>query len=148
MPIKHYLILFFISLFIIPADAQVRRVSASSPGICQTNAQPPCKEVYEYDCVDIQPRFPGGNQELLKFINNTRRYPAEAYRQGVHGRVLCGFVVNEDGSISHISLVKGVEESLNNEAMRIISEMPKWESGVLDNRNVPVFCVLPIVFRL
>lgn len=103
--------------------------------------------VYEYDFVDRQPRFPGGDNAMISFINNERRYPKEAYNEGIEGRVLCSFVVNEDGTISHISVLRGVEESLNREAVRIISRMPAWEAGEIDDTPVPVYCILPIPFR-
>lgn len=103
--------------------------------------------VYEYDFVDRQPRFPGGDNAMISFINNERRYPREAYHEGIEGRVLCSFIVNEDGSISHISVLRGVEESLNREAVRIISRMPAWEAGTIDDTPVPVYCILPIPFR-
>ncbi|MCM1138791.1 MAG: energy transducer TonB [Duncaniella sp.] len=103
--------------------------------------------VYEYDFVDRQPEFPGGNNELIRFINQERRYPQDAYREGIEGRVLCSFVVNEDGTLSHISVIKGVEESLNKEAVRIISQMPPWLAGAINNTPVPVYCILPIPFR-
>ena len=65
----------------------------------------------------------------------------------IQGRVLCSFVVNADGSISHVSIIRGVEPSLNQEAVRLISEMPRWEAGKVANRSVPVHYILPIVFR-
>lgn len=105
-------------------------------------------EVYEYDYVDIQPSFPGGNLELIRYINQSRRYPTDAYSKGVQGRVMCSFIVNPDGSISHIRVIKGVEHSLNCEAIRLISEMPKWEAGRVNNEAVAVHCLLPIPFRL
>lgn len=73
--------------------------------------------VYEFDFVDRQPQFPGGDNAMIRFINHERRYPKEAYQEGIEGRVLCSFVVNEDGSLSHISVIRGVEESLNREAV-------------------------------
>lgn len=104
-------------------------------------------EVYEYESVDVQPSFPGGDAEMLRYINRERRYPGQAYRRGVEGRVLCSFVVNKDGSISHVSVIKGVEESLNREAVRIVSNMPAWDAGMIDKNPVPVYCILPISFR-
>lgn len=104
-------------------------------------------EVYESDYVDEQPQFPGGEVALVDYINRTRRYPADAYMRNVQGRVLCSFIVNVDGSISHISIIRGVEPSLNQEAVRLISEMPRWEAGKVANRTVPVHYILPIVFR-
>lgn len=122
------------------------------------NAQPPrgCSQrqrtvttVKVYDCenVEDQPSFPGGQCELIRYINRMRRYPAAAYSEGVQGRVLVSFVVNTDGSISHLRVVRGVEESLNQEALRIVSEMPAWEPGRIDSRPVPTHCLLPIPFR-
>ncbi len=104
-------------------------------------------DVYEYESVDVHPSFPGGDTEMLRFINGERKYPSKAYRDGIEGRVLCSFVVNEDGSLSHISVIKGVEESLNREAVRILSKMPAWDAGMIDETPVPVYCILPIAFR-
>lgn len=104
--------------------------------------------VYEFDYVDVQPSFPGGNLELIKYINQSRRYPTEAYSRGIQGRVMCSFIVNPDGSISDIRVIKGVEHSLNREAVRVISEMPRWDAGKVNDEAVPVHCLLPIPFRL
>ncbi|MCM1354901.1 MAG: energy transducer TonB [Staphylococcus sp.] len=104
-------------------------------------------DVYEYNSVDVHPQFPGGDTAMLRFINHERRYPQKAYDDGIEGRVLCSFVVNEDGSVSHISVIKGVEESLNREAVRILSKMPAWDAGFIDDTPVPVYCILPISFR-
>ncbi|WP_304506427.1 energy transducer TonB [Duncaniella muris] len=114
----------------------------------RAGSAPVCVDVYEYDCVDIQPQFPGGDGAMVRFINKERRYPTQAYHEGIEGRVLCGFVVNEDGSLSHISVIRSVEKSLDREAVRIISNMPKWDAGVLSDTFVPVYYILPIPFRL
>lgn len=124
------------------SSAQTRTViSTTSPGVTRL------VEIYEYDCVDEQPTFPGGNIALMRFINNERHYPAEAYRNGIQGRVLCGFIVHENGRISDITVVKSVEESLDQEAVRIIASMPPWVAGSLHNHPVPVYCFLAIPFR-
>lgn len=104
-------------------------------------------EVYEYDYVTVKPEFPGGSTGLLRFVNNTRQYPAEAYKKGVQGRVTCSFVVNTDGSVSHIQILKGVEASLNAEALRIFSKMPAWSPGFIGSHAVPVRVIYPVVFR-
>ena len=106
------------------------------------------RTVYEYDCVDRQPEFPGGDCAMVSFINSERRYPVAAYERKIEGRVLCGFVVNPDGSITDVSVMRGVEDSLNREAMRIIQEMPKWTAGEVSGERVPVYCIIPIAFRL
>ena len=105
------------------------------------------KEVYEYDYVTEKPSFPGGETKFVRYINETREYPKEAYEKGIEGRVICSFVVNSDGSISNIQILRGVEKSLNNEAVRIISKMPDWVPGKIDGHNVPVRVIHPIVFR-
>lgn len=124
------------------ADAQVTRTIASTRGNSVEFIQ-----IYEFNSVDEQPMFPGGNMALMHFINNERQYPKEAYQNGIQGRVVCGFVVNEDGRISDISVMKSVEPTLDLEAMRIISVMPPWIAGMIDHHPVPVFCVLAIPFR-
>lgn len=104
-------------------------------------------EVYEYDYVSEKPCFPGGDWKLVEFINKTRQYPKKAYDAGVQGRVTCSFVVNSNGSISHIKVLKSVEESLNQEAMRILAEMPDWEPGRIEGQAVPVRVIWSIPFR-
>lgn len=131
---------------VLSLNGQARRVALTNNDDCHTACQ--AAEVYEYDFVDVQPRFPGGDMELIKYINNARRYPADAYAKGIQGRVMCSFIVNADGSISNVRIVKGVEQSLNREAVRLISGMPKWEAGKVNDANVPVHCLLPIPFRL
>lgn len=104
-------------------------------------------EVYEYDYVTEKPSFPGGDDLLMKFINNNREYPKAAYEKGIQGRVTCSFVVNADGSISHISVLRGVEPSLNKEAMRVLSKMPEWNPGKLNGQAVPTRVVWSVPFR-
>lgn len=104
-------------------------------------------EVYEYDYVDQKPEYPGGRSAMINFINNTREYPTEAYDTGIEGRVTCSFVVNTDGKISHIQILRGVETSLNNEAMRIVASMPSWSPGMMAGHAVPTRVVCCIPFR-
>ncbi len=136
-------------LFLAPLSLPIAANGQHSRNVVSAQAQQTqvSINVYEFDCVDRQPQFPGGDNAMIRFINHERRYPQGAYRDGIEGRVLCSFVVNEDGSISHISVIKGVEESLNREAIRIISQMPPWSAGEIDDIPVPVYCILPIPFR-
>lgn len=105
-------------------------------------------EAYVPESVDVQPEFPGGDNAMMKFINRERQYPREAYKAGIGGRVLCSFIVMPDGSISNIEVVRGVEQSIDREAVRIISSMPAWKAGKIGNSPVPVYYLLPIAFRL
>lgn len=104
-------------------------------------------EVFEYDYVTEKPTFPGGDGELMAYINHCREYPKSAYERGVQGRVTCSFVVNTDGDISCIQVLKGVDPELNREAVRIFREMPKWRPGRLDGKAVPVRVIRVVPFR-
>ena len=104
-------------------------------------------DVYEYEYVDVKKQNTGGERALKNYINQTREYPYHAYHNKIQGRVVCSFVVNIDGSISNVEVIKGVEESLNREAVRVISEMHKWKVGRIGGEVVPVHCILPIAFR-
>ena len=139
------MLMFVVGMMAVPASALVRKVKLCNPN-CR--AQESYVDVYDYDFVDEQPQFPGGERGLVNFINKTREYPYEAYEAGVEGRVLCGFVINIDGSVSNITVLRGNHPDLNREAVRVISEMPKWRAGKMANKHVPVLYILPIVFRL
>lgn len=104
-------------------------------------------EVYEYDYVQEKPEFPGGDNSLMNYINSTRIYPQEAYDSGIEGRVTCSFIVQSDGKISNVKVLRGVEKSLNEEAIRIVSQMPDWTPGRFNNYPVPVRVVRCIPFR-
>lgn len=125
------------------ASAQTCRIAAGF----NADGSRSYKEVYEYDFVDVKPTFPGGDTKLVCYINETRRYPASAYQRGVEGRVTCSFVINADGSVSHITVLKGVEPSLNQEAVRIFSKMPDWEAGRINGNAVPVRVIWSVPFR-
>ena len=104
-------------------------------------------EVYEYDYVTEKPMFPGGDTQLMRFINREREYPREAYERGIQARATCSFVVNADGTVSHISVLRGVDPSLNKEAIRVLSQMPEWTPGKLNGQAVPTRVVWSVPFR-
>ena len=90
----------------------------------------------------------GDERGLVNYINNTRQYPYDAYKNKIQGRVVCSFIVNTDGSICHVQVIKSAYPSLDKEAVRIIKEMPNWKPGMIYGEEVPVHCILPIAFRL
>lgn len=104
-------------------------------------------EAFEYDYVTEKPSFPGGESKLMEFINTNRVYPAEAYEQGIQGRVTCWFIVNSDGSVSNVSLLRSVNSLLNEEAIRIFNLMPNWNPGRIDGIPVPVRVVRSVRFK-
>lgn len=98
--------------------------------------------------VEEMPVFPGGEQELLRFINKSVKYPVIAQENGIQGRVICTFTVNQDGSVVDAEVVRGIDPSLDKEALRVIGVMPKWQPGKQRGKPVRVRYTLPIVFRL
>lgn len=105
-------------------------------------------EVYEYDYVTRKPEFPGGDNKLVEYINRERHYPQAAYKRGVQGRVTCSFVVNTNGAISHVMVIRGVEATLDKEAVRIFEHMPHWRPGYLHDTQVPVRVIRSVPFRI
>ena len=106
-------------------------------------------EFYEFEQVDVQPKFPGGERGLVKFVNNTREYPYDEYMAGRQGRVLCSFIILADGQVSHVEVLRSSGcQALDKEAVRVIKRMPRWEAGRMWDAKVNVRCILPIAFRL
>jgi len=97
---------------------------------------------------ETQPEFPGGPKAMVSFIDSVRRYPQEAVSKKIEGRVITSFVVEKDGSISDITIARGVNSLLDNEAKRIFEVMPKWKPGTQNGEIVRVRLTLPILFRL
>lgn len=97
---------------------------------------------------EISPAFIGGSSALMSFLSETVRYPHVDIEQGVEGRVICTFVVEKDGSITDIEVVRGVSPNIDKEAKRVIAAMPKWKPGFQNGNTVRVKFTLPIVFKL
>lgn len=100
------------------------------------------------DFAEISPRFEGGSSALMKFLSESVRYPVVDIEQGVEGRVICTFIVEKDGSITDIKVLRGVSPSIDKEAVRVVSGMPNWTPGYQNGTPVRVKFTLPIVFRL
>lgn len=101
-----------------------------------------------FTVVEKMPQYEGGDEALIKYINSSIKYPDEAFKNGIQGRVYCEFVIKEDGSISNCVVKRGVDPSLDNEALRIIKNMPGWEPGIQKGRKVSVRYTVPITFRI
>lgn len=101
-----------------------------------------------YDVVDQMPSFVGGHTALMDYLNNNVNYPIVAYENGVQGRVIVSFVVEKDGSLGDIKVVKSVDPSLDKEAVRVVKSMPKWVAGKMNGRCVRVKYNVPISFIL
>jgi TonB family protein len=101
-----------------------------------------------FTIVEGQPEFPGGVSEMYKYIGERIRYPAKAQRANVEGKVFVKFVVQKDGEIGSIDILKGIGFGCDEEAIRVIAQMPKWTPGKQNGRAVSVYFTMPISFRL
>ncbi|MDR0427307.1 MAG: energy transducer TonB [Dysgonamonadaceae bacterium] len=97
---------------------------------------------------DVDPEFPGGITALTRFIFSHALYPASASTQKKQGRVWCSFIVNKDGSVSDIKIEKGVFISLDQEAVKVLNQMPRWNPGYINGEAVRVKVYMPVVFQL
>ncbi len=101
-----------------------------------------------FDVVDEMPEFPGGPSALFDYLSKAVKYPVTAEENGIQGRVICTFVVGPDGSISGVRVVKSIDPSLDKEAERVISAMPRWIPGKKKGIPVKVKYTTPVTFRL
>ena len=101
-----------------------------------------------YDVVEQMPCFPGGNQKMQDFIEKNLHYPKECAEKEIQGRVIIALVVERNGTLTNIRVVKSVNPALDKEAMRIINLMPKWIPGRQSDKTVRVKYIIPITFQL
>ena len=102
-----------------------------------------------FEVVEQMPAFPnGGFRGLMQYLGDSIRYPQAAKKAGTEGRVTVQFVVEKDGSISNVKTIRGISPDLDQEAIRVISQMPKWQPGMHHGEAVRVKYTVPIMFRL
>ena len=101
-----------------------------------------------FDVVEEMPSFPGGQGALMAFLSSNIKYPVVAQENGVQGRVIVGFVVERDGSITDVKVMRSVDPSLDREAQRVVRAMPRWKPGKQNGSAVRVKYTVPVVFRL
>ena len=106
------------------------------------------EETKVFDVVEQMPSFPGGPSALMQYLSSNIKYPVVAEENGVQGRVVCTFVVERDGSITDVRVVKSVDPSLDKEAVRVVKSMPKWIPGKQNGSAVRVKYTVPVTFRL
>ena len=145
-------------LNIVEDDVEIEEVEIESSEDDQTQAveiieMPPPEEEEEvtneiFTVVEDMPEFPGGQVALLKFIGKSVKYPVIAQENGIQGRVIVTFTVEKDGSVADAKIVRGVDPSLDKEALRVINSMPKWKAGMQRGKPVRVKYTIPVTFRL
>ena len=111
--------------------------------------EPPKEEENKvFDVVEEQPSFPGGQGALMQWLRDNIKYPVVAAENGIEGRVIVQFVVSKTGSISGVTVARGVDPSLDKEAVRVVSSMPNWTPGRQNGTTVNVRYTLPVTFKL
>ncbi len=108
----------------------------------------PKEEEKVFDVVEQMPSFPGGPQALFEYLSKNIKYPAVAEENGVQGRVIVTFVVERDGSITDVKVIKSVDPSLDKEASRVVKGMPHWIPGKQNGSAVRVKYTVPVTFTL
>lgn len=116
-------------------EEEIQSLSASSSG-------------QVYDIVEQMPSFPGGQSALFQYLSKNIQYPKLCEEHGIQGRVICSYIVEEDGSITDVQVRKSVHPSLDKEAVRVIQSMPKWNPGKENGLPVRVKYNLPTTFSL
>ncbi|MDJ1466376.1 energy transducer TonB [Cytophagaceae bacterium DM2B3-1] len=101
-----------------------------------------------FTAVEQMPEFPGGREEMNKFLSKNLRFPASAQQKGVSGVVYISFVVSNTGAVSDIKVLKGIDEACDKEAVRVVEKMPNWKPGRQNGRNVTVRYSLPLRFAI
>ncbi|WP_426490945.1 energy transducer TonB [Hymenobacter sp. 102] len=126
--------------------AQVHTVSLADSAPTQaTGPAPAAPEVFH--AADEMPAFPGGSEAFQKFLRKELKYPDEALRKGVSGRVFVRFLITDEGRIRDAEVVKGLGSGLDEEALRLVRIMPWWTPGRISGQPVWMSYTLPIIFR-
>ena len=101
-----------------------------------------------FSVVEVMPQYPGGQIAMMKYIMENMKYPEQAMKKGIQGRVAVSFIVEKDGSISNVRPIHSVHTLLDKEAVRVVKSMPKWSPGKQHGKPVRVQLIVPIMFKL
>ena len=101
-----------------------------------------------FDVVEVMPQYPGGQIAMLQYLMKNIKYPEQAMKEGIQGRVTVRFIVEKDGSISDVKPILSVHPLLNKEAVRVVESMPKWTPGKQNGKPVRVRFNVPVMFKL
>lgn len=129
------------------AAEPVQAVADAQPKADAPEAVVPDGDDKVYDIVEQQPEFPGGPSAMAKWLGDNIKYPAEAAKNNIQGRVIVQFVVGSDGTVGGAKIIRGVDPLLDQEALRVINAMPKWTPGKQDGKVVAVKYTIPVTFR-
>jgi protein TonB len=105
-------------------------------------------DIYNREFVEVMPEFPGGMKAWANFLTRNLNYPSAAAEVGISGKVLVSFVIEKNGEISNLKVLKGIGGGCDEEAMRVIKKSPFWKPGMQNGRAVRVAYIMPVVFRM
>jgi protein TonB len=123
----------------------------STVGAQDDHGSVPSGTAYGDTCVttcEVMPEYPGGDEQLFTFLASNARYPKEARKQWIEGTVFVSFVIEKDGAVSSVKVVRGVHPLLDNEALRVVGSLERWTPGTLLGKPVRVQFSMPIKFSL
>lgn len=104
--------------------------------------------IFSIDAIESYPEFPGGQEAFIKFLRKNLRYPGMAVEASIQGKVILGFVIERNGDLSQIRVVRCIGSGCDEEAIRVLSISPQWKPGIQNNQKVRVAYTLPINFSL
>jgi TonB family protein len=130
---KHYQLLSILLLSTVNVSAQTT-----------TNNSKGEKQIFQY--VELMPEFPEG--DVLSYLQQNIRYPADAVQKKIEGRVSLRLLITSSGDVSDVTVIRGVDPILDEEALRVVTNMPKWKPGMQNGKTVDVYYTLPVSFRL
>ena len=131
-----------------PSANSAASTASSATHATQPESKPSASNNKAHNIVEQQPMFPGGTPALYEYLNNNLRYPSIARECEVQGRVVVSFIVEKDGSVSNLTVVRSVDPMLDKEALRLVRGMPKWIPGKLNGEAVRTRYLLPVAFKL
>lgn len=132
----------------VPVPAEKTMIAPAPEAVSVEVATPlPPDDDKVYEVVDVMPEFPGGETELLKYMARNVKYPAESIKNKEEGSLSLSFIINKDGSLSDIKVVKSLTPLLDAEAVRVVKNMPKWTPGKLKGKVVRVAYTTPITYK-
>ena len=120
----------------------------SQDELTETKVQISIADVKGNDELNGKAQFPGGPAELLKYIAKNLKYPVIAQENGIQGKVILRFVVNAQGHVENVKVLRSLDPYCDKEAIRVVKSLPQWIPGKQNGRNVPVYYTCPIVFKL
>ena len=132
-----------------PSTAQCEEVICTTlDGTMEYRVEPYEEGCFVYTKPDIMPAFYDGKIELVDYLRENIRYPHACLKEGIQGRVIVQFIVTKDGQVSDAEVVKSAHKFLDNEALRVVNNMPYWRAGAYKGKRVNVQVTMPIIFRL